>query len=328
MRQIVRVIYQGFNKEANQYANCVLMVRRADFSTRSIYEISVAEQYPICSDIHLDILIEEACRQEGGEFWAAYKQAVDEGYSLTCFVNPSANRIPAMIPRFSEADFATILDKIPECSTETPDFRLGNVIMELKDLQQESLKNEQRQQNIAALFEKLSDRCINLDPLADYGQLTKAYHNLIQNSIHNHLKKASSQIKTYRKTETVTAGGMIFLNTGMFSLPHELFKSMVADLLNRRTKTIEFAFLFSQVMQGNGFDQYAIFKGEFIGNVPEEVKVLQQKVNILINEKMTAVIRDPTQLITMEEQHPVSFEENGKIFYWNPGPVPDSRFTD
>lgn len=321
---IVRIIYQGFSIEDNLYANCIMMIRREHFSVAKIYEISVAEKYPICSDIHLDVLIEESCKQEGGEFWGAYLEAAEDMYSLTCF-NISGGGMPLMVPRFSEADFGGILNKIPECSTETPDFRYGKIIMELKDLQQESLKNELRQANIATLFDELTDRCIDLDPLADYGDLTISYHRLIQNSIHNHLKKASSQIKAYRKTETVTAGGMIFLNTGMFSLPHELFKTLIADLLERRTKTIEFAFVFSQFMQGNGFDQYAVFKGEFIGKVPAEVQFMQQKVNSLIQQKMTDMMRDPKQRLTLAEQRPISFEKNGKIYYWNPGPVPDSR---
>ncbi|MCC8423569.1 hypothetical protein [Mucilaginibacter sp. UR6-11] len=328
--EIIRVIYQGFSTESNQYANCIMMIRREDFSVAQIYEISVAEKYPICSDIHLDILIEAECRKEGGEFWDAYLEAAQDRYSLTCFVNTSG-RMPAMIPRFSEADFATIFkglggQKIPECSAETPDFRLCDIIMELKDIQQESLKNTERQENIAAVFGKLTDRCVDLDPLADYGDLTIAYHQLIRNSIHNHLKKASSQIKSYRKIAGVTAGGMIFLNTGMFSLPHELFKVMIADLLTHRTKTIEFVFVFSQVMQGNGFDQYAIFKGEFIGKVPDNIQILQQKVSELIGQKMTAMMRGPIEMLTLAEQQPISFEKNGKIYYWNPGQVPDSRF--
>ena len=325
--EIVRVIYQGFSTKDNLYANCIMMIRREDFSVKEVFDISVAEHYLICSNIQLDVLIEAACKAEGGEFWAAYQKAARDMYSLTCFVHRSSGGMPAMVPRFSEADFAEILEKIPECSTETPDFRIGNVVLELKDLQEESLKNEDRQQKIAEAFDEWPDRCIDLDPLKDYGSLTKVYHDLIQNSIHNHVKKASSQIKTYRKTAMFMAGGMIFLNTGMLSLPHELFKSLVADLLERRTKTVEFAFVFSQVMQGNGFDEYAIFKGEFIGNVPDAVKFLQQRVNDLVEQKMTDLIRDPAKLLPLAEQRPISFEQKGKIFYWNPGQVPDSRIS-
>lgn len=77
--------------------------------------------------------------------------------------------------------------------------------------------------------------------------------------------------------------------------------------------------------QGNVFDQYAIFKGEFIGEVPENSQQLQEKVNEFIDCKMTAMMRDPGQMLTLDEQQPISFEKYGKIFYWNPGPVPDSR---
>jgi hypothetical protein len=330
--EIVRVIYQGFSTENNQYADCIMMIRLQAFSVSKVFEIAVAEKYPVCSEIHLDILIENECKKVGGEFWEAYLEAAENMYSLTCFVH-DGSRMPTMIPRFSEADFATIFEelggeKIAECSTETPDFRLGDIIMELKDLQQDSLKNKDRQEHIAAIFRQHLDRCINLDPNADYGELSKEYHNLIQNAVHNHLKKASSQIKTYRKTAAVAAAGMIYLNTGMFSLPHDLFRAMVADLLLRRTKTIKFIFVFSQVMQGNGFDQYAIFKSEFIGVVPANIHILQQKVNELIDHKMTSMIRDPGQILTLDEQQPISFEKFGKIYYWNPGPVPDSRFAN
>jgi hypothetical protein len=246
--EIVRVIYQGFSVEDQLYANCIMMIRREDFSVTQVYDISVAERYPICSAIHIDMLIESACEREGGDCWAAYREAAQDMYSLTCFKYAGGRR-PAMIPRFSEADFTAIFqelggEKIIESSTETPDFRLCDIVMELKDLQQESLKNEDRQAHIAELFRLHAEHCIDLHPEANYGGLTKIYHNLIQNSIHNHLKKASSQIKTYRKTTTVSSAGMIFLNTGMFSLPHDLFKAMIADLLASRTKTIEFAFVF------------------------------------------------------------------------------------
>lgn len=245
---IIRVIYQGFSVENHLYANCIMMIRQKHFSVSRVYEISVAEKYLICSPIHLDVLIESACEREGGEFWAAYQAVVADMYSLTCF-NYAGSRRPAVIPRFSEADFAAIIkelggEKIKECCSQTPDFSLGSVVFELKDLQLDSLKNEDRQAHIAELFLQHPDRCIDLDPNTDYGELTKGYHQLIQSTIHNHLKKASSQIKSYRKMAEVSSAGMIFLNTGMFSLPHELFKSLLADLLVRRTKTIRFALSF------------------------------------------------------------------------------------
>jgi hypothetical protein len=58
---------------------------------------------------------------------------------------------------------------------------------------------------------------VNLDPTIDFGEPTEKYRNWITNSIKNHFKKASKQIKTYKKTKEIQSAGIIFLNTGMFA---------------------------------------------------------------------------------------------------------------
>jgi hypothetical protein len=331
--EIVRVIYQGYHRQSRHYAQCFILIQRQRFSIAEIYEIAKAEQYPICSDIHLDILIESECFKSGGEFWEAYQEACKDTYAMVCFVQkPPFGTYRASIPRFSEADFQNIFEelgghKIIESITETPDFGLNGFVLELKDIRNEALNGKDRRDNIGYLFTNYSSNVINLDPDENYDDATLAYHSLIKNSIHNHLKKASSQIKAYRLNGPVKAGGMIFLNTGMFSLPHKLFKTMVADLLGRRTKTIEFALVFSQVTQGNGFDNYAIFYNEFVGNVPDELTILKEKVDELIESKMTSMIVNPGEGLTLVEQQPISFFSHGKIFYWNPGPVPAPRLN-
>jgi len=197
--------------------------------------------------------------------------------------------------------------------------------MELKDIQHDSLQNEDRQKNLSRIFSDLPDRSINLDPNIERGEATAAYHGLIENSLRNNVKKASSQIKSYRNTHHASAAGIIFLNTGMFSLPHELFKTLVGGILIKHTRTIEFAFIFSQVMQTNGFDTYAVFPCEFVGNMPEQIKVLLPSVKKMIQQKMTSMITNPMRGLTLASQEPISFEKNNKIFYWNPGILPDSR---
>jgi hypothetical protein len=61
--------------------------------------------------------------------------------------------------------------------------------------------------------------------------------------------------------------------------------------------------------------------------VPDNIQQLQQKVKERINQKMTDIMHDPADILTLAEQQPISFEKYGKIFYWNPGPVPHSRLT-
>jgi hypothetical protein len=108
-------------------------------------------------------------------------------------------------------------------------------------------------------------------------------------------------------------------------LPDKLFPSMATHILTHQTKTIEFAFVFSQTTQSNGFDTVANFYSDFIGKVPDEVKPLKMKVSELIEEKMTELILSGNPQTVISSQHPISFFADHKIFYWNPGGLSDSR---
>lgn len=331
--RVVRVMYQGFGNVTKQYAHCFLLIQQPQFSVARAYEISVLEQYPICSNIHLDILIESECEKAGGDFWKAYLKAQENGYAFEHFSQGVGNvRQLFTVPKFSELDFIPIFEslggqKIAESASQTPDFLLTDVVIELKDLQKDSLNDKDRQQRIAEVFQSLAGYTVDVNPLVDYGSMTVAYHRLIQNALQTKIGNASSQIKSYKAVHQTSSAGIIFLNTGMFSLPHHLFKKMVQDILTRRTRTVEFAFLFSQVTQTNGFDTVAVFPCEFIGAVPDIVRPITEKVKALIEEKMTLMVTNPSRLQLLASQEPISFEKNGKIFYWNPGPLPDSRFN-
>jgi len=100
---------------------------------------------------------------------------------------------------------------------------------------------------------------------------------------------------------------------------------MVSHILTHQTKTIEFAYVFSQIGQSNGFDTIANFRGDFIGKVPEKVLPLKTKVFELVEEKMTEMIFSPDRGPSIPNLHPISFFEEQRIFYWNPGHLPDSR---
>ncbi|WP_281337067.1 hypothetical protein [Flavobacterium eburneipallidum] len=113
--------------------------------------------------------------------------------------------------------------------------------------------------------------------------------------------------------------GIIILNTGFESLPNELLKKMVADILNNETKTIEFAFLFSQKMQTNGWNMDSVFLSEWVGNVPNEILKLKDEMDELVEIKMIEMVRENNSSKTIESQKPISFEIDNKVFFWNPG---------
>jgi hypothetical protein len=79
-------------------------------------------------------------------------------------------------------------------------------------------------------------------------------------------------------------------------LPDKLFPSMATHILTHQTKTIEFAFVFSQTTQSNGFDTVANFYSDFIGKVPDEVKPLKMKVSELNKEEILHQLNSKSSL--------------------------------
>jgi len=322
---ILRILYEGFNQEEHCFAECVILLTESDFSVSRVYELSCANKFPVCSEIKIDRLLEERCLKAGDGFADFYLEAKKTGYAFKSFKDKSNNGLNYFnVPRFSEKDFENIIcefggEKIPESTVKTPDFLLYNIVLELKDLQQDSLFNLDRQIAIAEAFENQSGYAINLDPTIDFSAPTDKYRRLITNTIKNHLKKASDQIKSFKETKDITSAGIIFLNTGMFSLPHDTFKAIVEDVIERETRTIKFGLVFSQVMQTNGWELKALFFPDFVGEIPEKIKVLKPKLAELINQKMTDMMRTNSTILSANSQHPISFCKNNKIFYWNPG---------
>ena len=317
--------------EHNRYAKCFLLVREELCTVVYCYDRSVEFEYSICSELEVEEITEDFCAKISDELLDSFYIARDTGRSFVCFVDPlQSNRSFFDSPRFSEADFEEIITamggkKIPEISTKTPDFICNGIVLELKDIQKEGLFDKERRKSIGKLFEPLRTHTVNLDPAVQYDDITAKYHLLIRNTIQNQVKKASDQIKAFKENNEVKAAGIILLNTGMFSMPDTLFRSMVTHILNHQTKTITFAFVFSQVAQSNGFDTVANFYSNFIGNVPEEIIELKKMVSKMIESKMTDIVLFGNQKLTVPSQHPISFLSNNKIFYWNPGQLVDSR---
>jgi len=329
--KIFSVIFEGYNIERNQYAKCFLLVQEQLCTTAYCYDRSVEFEYPICSELDVQHITEDFCAETHDHLLDSYNIAKETGCSFICFVDPLQDKRDFFnAPRFNESDFENLISdmggkKVPEIDVKTPDFFLDGIVMELKDIQEESLFDNERRKTIAKIFGDLEMHTVNLDPKTDLGELTLKYHAQIRNTIQNQVKKASNQIKSYKETNHVESAGVILLNTGMFSLPDELFRSMITHILTHQTKTVEFAFVFSQVMQANGFDTVANFYCDFIGKVPEKIKPLKDKVWNLVESKMTELILSPDKNLKMSSQHPISFFADHKIFYWNPGYLPDSR---
>jgi len=324
--RILRIIFEGFNTQTKNYSNCILMMHECSFSMEKFYELVSSRNYVVCSDVNIDVLNRTLCQDAGGDFWDAYLTAESDGCSFTNFAEPSfSNTYYYNIPRFREYDFQNIIakfggSKIPETNTMTPDFKIADLVIELKDLQKDSLYNEDRRLTIAKIFESESGYSININYSATSGHCQTRYKRAIANSIKNIISKASKQIREYSKTNTISSAGVFLINTGYFSLDHQVFKTIVEDIITRDTNTIKFAYIFTQSVFHNAVgDLRADYKQDCIGKLPVELEDIYEACNILINTKMSSIFQDDNGSNSfVSPQYPISFFADNKIFYWKP----------
>jgi hypothetical protein len=323
---ILRVIFEGFNTKNRNYNNCILMIDETDFSRLKLYEIISSKGYIVCSEIKIDKLIRSLCEDAGGDLWKAYITAEHDGYSFTSFSEASfSNPYYYNIPRFNESDFETIIcqlggSKIPETATMTPDFMIGDIVIELKDLQKEGLYNEDRRNTITKIFEADNGFSVNINFSAASGEVKAAYKRVIANSIKNAVAKASKQIKQFSKANSISTAGVFLINTGYFSLEHQLFKTIVEEIIARDTTTIKFVYIFTQSVFHNAVgDLRADYKQDCIGELPSELNGIYEACKALIDKKMSSVFRpDNGERSFVAPQYPISFFADNKIFYWKP----------
>lgn len=266
------------------------------------------------------------CEDAGGDLWKTYVIAERDGHSFTNFGEPSfSNLYYYNIPRFTELDFKNLIGQfggstIPETKTMTPDFILGDIVIELKDLQNESLYNGERRSTIAKIFEADSSLSVNINFSSTEGESQAAYKRAVANSIKNTVRKASKQIKEFSKANSISTAGVFLINTGYFSLDHQLFKTIVEEIIARDTTTIKFAYIFTQSVFHNAVgDLRADYKQDCIGELPRELNGIYEACKTLIDEKMSSVFRpDNGERSFVAPQYPISFFADNKIFYWKP----------
>ncbi|WP_123887305.1 hypothetical protein [Flavobacterium aquidurense] len=325
-KRILRIFFEGFSTVAKSYSKCILLMRECDFSKSYLYETISSRNFVVCSEIIIDLLIESRCEENGGDLWKAYLIANNEGYSFQSFEEPRFSKLYFYdIPRFSESDFENIIEhfggsKIAETTSMTPDFILGNIAIELKDLQKESLFNDDRRTSIAKIFKTDSRFSININFSNLDPECQKIYKRTIANSIKNVISKASKQIKEFQKIKSIDSSGVFILNTGYFSLDHSLLKEIVQETISKDTKTIKFAYIFTQSVYHNAVgDLQTDYKQDLIGIMPDKLDGIYEACLKIINQKMSSIFQAAKNSSpTASPQYPISFFADNKIFYWTP----------
>ncbi len=211
-----------------------------------------------------------------------------------------------------------------ECGIDSrnADYRLDNWILELKDLQEEGLEKEPRQQKLAKLFSagNWGDHvAIRSDGLNEEERM--AYLEAIGAPIKSQVRSASKQIRQSMKQIGTSnlRGCLIFLNTGYGSLPPSLFEELVEKYAAQCPADINCCICISVWVLTNGFDWQILFKFHPLDSPEPMVQKLSNAFSTATNEMMTEWARSgfKTKRPLMPLK-PIAFEIAGRTFFWEP----------
>lgn len=206
------------------------------------------------------------------------------------------------------------------------DYQLGDTIIELKFVEEEGLEKKQRQQKLAALFNKCCPckpvMVLATELLGNVGK--KEYYKIMSTPIRGHVKSAAKQLKQTAKRYNVSTKVAILINSGYGSLNHEEFKDMAFRCVINHTKQIDRLIVGGIYFYSDRFDHYVI--GPF-----EEVPInlnscfcdfdnLKQHWDAFLNDFMTSVVlgnreASPERLPVLD----IDFEVDG-VKYVKPSP--------
>lgn len=323
-------------------ANVVVLVQASDRETALTRAREVLQRH--CWEIIAlqlcDQLIEDRVREQGGEMWKVYQQAQveGEGAAIKIFPRhfaPGPGGIPAIrAPRVTEAFIDVVVEDVGGVRLQTDDesriadYRIGEWLFELKDLQQEGLLRPERQEKLAALFAPYAVRGepLRIDSLLLNDDERRRYLDILSGPIQHQVKSASKQIRSTKEVlgEDDLRGGLIYLNTGYGSFPPDQFGPLVDRYVRKDTTQIDAVFCVSTWSVTNGFDSQIFFRTYPSDSEFDVVRRLQQAFASRFEEAMTQLV---TGMLAADAPlaaplTPVTFARCGLDFAWEPPTIP------
>jgi hypothetical protein len=286
-------------------------------------------------------LIEERVRAEGGAVLDAFLSArqgtpfyfeqLDEIPFAT-----KESRLPLLAPRVTEAFVDRVIltaggerldagHSRPD-NPKTADYRVGRYILELKDLQTESLDFTTRQEKLARLFaSKLRpDRSAIIDAEDLTVQERRQYLEIVGEPIRKRLREAGKQVRATldRITDKRMRGGAILINSGYGSVSPEILWEVAQDYASK-SSTVQTVLCISVWTLTNGSDTVVNFTFDPRSRGAAEIRRLREafwrEVNIFMTDWARSGFVPPTN--AAEPRRPIVFETAEGLFAL-PAPKP------
>jgi len=294
-----------------------------------------------------DTLIERIVFDQGEEeVVAAYKEAQGGKAVLRARTDqmPMATkgRLPFMkAPRIGELFLDRVVhraggrrltsDEADAQHSRNADYIVGDSVIELKDIQEEGLLVPGRQDRLAQLFGSLGrgGEYASLSP-EDLSDIEwRQYMDILARPIQNQVKSAAKQIKASRNHLGKSKGGVIFLNTGYSSIPHNLFDSLVKRYCEKDTQQVDFSICISSWLLTNGFESEVFFSFSPKEGECELVMSLRNafwlEIDLLMDSWAQEGFSQDGDLL--QPMIPIAFRANSMNYSFNP-PVLSSELDD
>lgn len=277
-------------------------------------------------------LIEDRVREEGGPAWQAYKSAKSGEIFFRHFLEEDflysrkAGISPMLPPRITEKFIDEVIQKagghrltMEEANpdeTRNPDYRIENYLIELKDLQKEGLNIESRRKKLAKLLnesggaESFNER--------DYAK----YLDILGGPIKGKVRDAAHQIRQAKEYigDNIIKGGLLYLNTGYYTLPHDIFCQIVEKMSQKYQSEINLVMCISNMVNTNGFESminFEFYPGKGENSVESKVhSAFLSQVMKLMNDWAKEGFKNSSN--PAEIRKPYIFENDGEYYGFEP----------
>jgi hypothetical protein len=208
------------------------------------------------------------------------------------------------------------------------DYLFGRYIFELKDLQEEAMRKGPHQLQLARLFQPHSSKrsTVAVDPSVLSKLEFREYLNILGRPIQGHVRAASKQIKDTRKLlgREDLLGGLIVLNTGFGTYPHDQFAEQVERYAQKDSSEFKAVISVSAWCHTNGFDTYSFYKMSPEDSSEPEVLAIQHAFNGRYTQMMTDLVRGTLRAATADAPPvtSIAFAVDGIDFAWSAPRLP------
>lgn len=281
-----------------------------------------------------DVLVRDRVEKEGGHVWDAYQKAEEEGFFFTMDLEVPAfthknDQVWGTGPGLNEEFIDTLItessghrlteEEAANFENKNADYVLGDFVLELKQFEQEGLSVSTRQAKIAELFRPYMDNAPVqiIDPFALTAEDFQKYWEIMGVPVQKRIRKASKQVKQTLSwlNDREREGGIILLNTGYLTVPHDFLVAMAERYAAKDSSSIKHVIVISSWTLTNGFDSNIYYA--FHPHNPESPELIRLK-----DAFWARVNQIMSNLVTGKQDHqlaqtpmgPLSFVHEGKTF--------------